>query len=116
MAVFIVSLGAGRHQHAQRGQARFRRWRFARRRHLVQAPNVGLPGGNLLGGHVTARVFGEVVAAHEPPLAHGTDELLLAGVRAPVARELVGAGEPLVAAVPAAAEGLLTLRETNKES
>lgn len=48
-----------------------------------------------------------MVAAHESPVAHGADELLLPGVRAAVPGQLVGAGEPLVAAFPAAAEGLL---------
>lgn len=48
-----------------------------------------------------------MIAAHEAPVAHGTDELLLAGVRPAVPGELVRAGEPLVASFPAAAEGLL---------
>lgn len=53
-------------------------------------------------------MFGEVIAAHESALAHGTHKLFLPGVRPPVPGELVGAGEPLIAAVPAAAERLLT--------
>lgn len=57
---------------------------------------------------MTACVFGEVVAAHESALAHRTHKLLLPGVRPTVPGELVGAGEPLIAAVPAAAERLLT--------
>lgn len=100
-------LGAGRHQHADGSNARFGGRRFASS-HSVQTSNVGLPGGNFLCGHVAAGVFSEVIATHEPPVAHGTHELLLPGVGAPVAGELVGAGEPLIASVPAAAEGLLT--------
>lgn len=57
---------------------------------------------------MTAGVFGQVVAAHEAPVAHGAHELLLSRVRPPVARQLVRASELLVTAVPAAAEGLLT--------
>lgn len=38
-------------------------------------------------------VLGQVVAAHEPPLADGAGELLLAGVGALVARQLVAPGE-----------------------
>lgn len=53
-------------------------------------------------------MFGQVIAAHEPPVAHGTHKLLLASVRTPVTGELVRAGEPLITPVPAAAEGLLT--------
>lgn len=60
-------------------------------------------------------MFGEVIAAHESPVAHGTHKLLLARVRPPVTGELVGAGEPLFTAVPAAAERLLTLREADEE-
>lgn len=65
---------------------------------------------------MAARVLGEVVAAHEPPVAHGAHELLLAGVRPPVTRQLVGAGEPLVAAVPAAAERLLACGREGREA
>lgn len=53
-------------------------------------------------------MFGQVIAAHEPAVAHGAHELLLPGVGAPVTREFVGASEPLIAPVPAAAERLLT--------
>lgn len=53
-------------------------------------------------------MFGEVIAAHESALAHRTHKLFLPGVRPAVPGELVGAGEPLIAAVPAAAERLLT--------
>lgn len=55
-------------------------------------------------------MFGEVIAAHESALTHGTHKLFLPGVSPPVPGELVGAGEPLIAAVPAAAERLLTYR------
>lgn len=102
----VCLLGTGRHQHAQRGKASFC-GRCLSSSHFVQALNVGLPGGNFLRGHVAASVFGEVVTAHEPPVTNGADEFLLAGVRPPVTRQLVGASEPLVTAVPAAAERLL---------
>lgn len=62
-------------------------------------------------------MFGEVIAAHEPPVTHGADKLLFAGVRSPVPGQLVGAGEPFITAVPAAAKRLLTyVRETNRKS
>lgn len=102
----VCLLGTGRHQHAQRGKARFRGRRLPSS-HFVQALNVDLPGGNFLCGHVAASVLGEVVAAHESPVTNGTGEFLLAGVRPPVARQLVGASKPLVTAIPAAAEWLL---------
>lgn len=102
----VCLLGTGRHQHAQRGKARFC-GRCLSSGHLVQALNVGLPGGNFLRGHVAASVLGEVVAAHESPVANGADEFLLTGVCPPVTRQLIGASEPLVTAVPAAAERLL---------
>lgn len=57
---------------------------------------------------MAAGVFGEVITAHEPAVAYRTDKFLLPGVRPPMTGQLVGAGEPLVAAVPATAEGLLT--------
>lgn len=53
-------------------------------------------------------MFGQVVAAHEATEAHGAGEPLLSRVRAAVARQLVGAGETPVAALPLAPEGLLT--------
>lgn len=59
---------------------------------------------------MAAGVFGEVITAHEPAVAYRTDKFLLPGVRPPMTGQLVGAGEPLVAAVPATAEGLLTWR------
>lgn len=59
------------------------------------------------GGHVAPGVFGQVVAAHEPAVAHGAGELLLPRVRAAVARQFVRARELLVAAFPRAAERLL---------
>lgn len=75
--------------------------------HLAQVPGFARPRGRPLGGAVAAGVFGQVVAAHEAPLAHAAHKLLLARVRAAVAGQLVGAGELLVAAVPVAAERLL---------
>lgn len=53
-------------------------------------------------------MFGEVITAHESPVTNGTHKFFLPGVCPPVTRELVRAGEPLIAAIPAAAEGLLT--------
>lgn len=64
---------------------------------------------------MTAGVFGQVVAAHKAPVTHRTDKFLLARVRASVARELVGAGELLVTAVPAAAERLLPYEEPRQD-
>lgn len=61
-------------------------------------------------------MFGEVIAAHESALAHGTHKLFLPGVRPPVPGELVRAGEPLIAAVPAAAERLLTYGGRERKS
>ena len=54
---------------------------------------------------VPLHVLAEMIAAHEAILAHGAHELLLARVCAIVARELVGAGERLVARVPLAYVG-----------
>lgn len=53
-------------------------------------------------------MLGQVVAAHEALVADGTAELLLAGVRAVVSRQLVRARELLAAVLPAAGEGPLT--------
>lgn len=110
-----VLVGASRYEHAQSGDARLGGRSFASNC-FAQVANVGLPGGDFLRRHVAPGVFGEVVAAHEASVAHGADELLLAGVGAPVTRELVRAREPLVAPIPAAAERLLTCRgRTNEE-
>lgn len=102
-----VLVGASRYQHAQSGNARFGGRSFASDC-FAEIANIGLPGGDFLRRHVAAGVFGEVIAAHEASVAHGADELLLAGVGAPVTRELVRAGKPLVTPIPAAAERLLT--------
>lgn len=61
-------------------------------------------------------VFRQVVAAHEAAVAHVAHELLLPGVRAAVAGELVGAGELLVAALPVTAERLLACGERTEVS
>ena len=53
---------------------------------------------------VAARVFHQVVAAHEAFVAQRAAELLLPGVGAVVARQLVGAGELLTAVGPGAGE------------
>lgn len=52
-------------------------------------------------------VLGEVVAADEALGADGAGEALLAGVRAQVSLQLVGAREPLAAQHPGAQEGPL---------
>lgn len=75
--------------------------------YFVQAPNISLPGGNFLRSHVTTGVLGEVIAAHESAVTHGTHKLFLAGMCSPVTGELVRAGKPFITAVPAAAERLL---------
>uniref|UniRef100_A0A6B0V278 Uncharacterized protein n=1 Tax=Ixodes ricinus TaxID=34613 RepID=A0A6B0V278_IXORI len=56
---------------------------------------------------VALDVLGEVVAAHEAPVAQRAAEALLAGVGPPVARELVRAREAPFAAGPLAGEGAL---------
>lgn len=60
-------------------------------------------------------MFCQVVATHEAPITHRTDKLLLARVCTPVARELIGAGKLLVAAVPATAERLLPYEEPRED-
>lgn len=72
--------------------------------------------GALPHGEVPPRVLGQVVAAHETAVAHGTGEPLLPGVGAVVARQLVGARELPLAVFPLASEGLLTCSETNSVS
>ena len=72
-----------RHEHAQRGQTGLQGGCFGSC-HFVKVPHLCLPGGDLLAGHVTAGVFGQVVTAHEAPVADGAHKLLLAGVRPPV--------------------------------
>ena len=49
-----------------------------------------------------------MVRSHEPLVAHRADEVLLAGVGADVARQLVRPRELLEAAVPGAGEGSLS--------
>lgn len=61
-------------------------------------------------------MLGQVIAAHEPAVAHGTGEPLLPGVRAVVARQLVGARELPLAVFPLASEGLLTCGKTSSVS
>lgn len=78
--------------------------------HFVEVSGFGRPRGRPLGGHVPPGVFGQVVAAHEAPVAHVADELLLTGVRSAVAGQLVRAGELFVAALPVTAERLFTCR------
>lgn len=52
-------------------------------------------------------MFGQVIAAHEAPLADAADKLLLPRVRPAVSRQLVGSGKLLIAAFPVTAERLL---------
>lgn len=75
---------------------------------FVEVSVVGGPCRSPLGGSVPPGMFGQVVAAHEAPVAHSAHKLLLTSVRAAVARQLVGAGELLIAALPKTAERLLT--------
>lgn len=56
-----------------------------RQGHFVEVSVFGGPRGSPLGGHVPPRVFGQVVTAHEAPVAHVANKLLLAGVRPAVA-------------------------------
>lgn len=56
----------------------------------------------------------EVVAAHEACVAQRAGEVLLAGVRARVAGQSVGSGEPLAALGPGAGEGALTWKNKKK--
>lgn len=56
---------------------------------------------------VTLHVLGQMIAAHEFLLADAALELLFAGMGALVPRELIGAGEALVAVVPLADKGAL---------
>jgi len=53
-------------------------------------------------GRVRLDVLGQVVAAHEAFVAHGTREPLLAGVRAKVTLQFVAARKPLPAEQPVA--------------
>lgn len=53
-------------------------------------------------------MFGQVVAAHEAPVAHLADKLLLTSVRPAVARKLIGAGKLFVTPLPVTAERLFT--------
>lgn len=87
-----------------------RRVRRAGSRQAAEAPELHLPGGHPFGRQVAPGVLGQVVAAHEAAVAHGAGKALLAGVCAAVPRQLVGAGEVALAALPVAAERLLACR------
>lgn len=67
-----------------------------------------MPGRDLLGGHVSPCVLGEVVAAHKPSVTHRADKLLFPRVCSPMPGELVRASEFLIAAFPVAAERFLS--------
>lgn len=103
---FLSLFGGSRYQHAEGGQGRFGRC-FANS-HLVQVPYIGLPGGDLLCGHVTSSVFCEVIAAHELALTDWTHKLLFSCMGSPVTGQFIRAGKPLIAAIPTAAERLLS--------
>lgn len=59
------------------------------RGHSAQLAHLRLPAGDPVGAPVAPGVLGQVVAAHEPPLAHGAHELLLPSVSSAVAREFI---------------------------
>lgn len=86
------------------------RWapRVLRGGHSVQPANRRLPARDPLSGHVAPGMFRQVVAAHETPVAHCAHELLLPSVSSAVAREFIRTSKFLVAAIPAAAERLLS--------
>lgn len=63
-------------------------------------PEVRMPPG----------VLGQVIRPHEALAAQGAGKLLLSGVRAEVARQLVGASKPLAALAPCAWEGALSCK------
>lgn len=75
--------------------------------HLLQALYLLLPQRDPLVLHVTADVLREVVTANESPAALWTLILLFPSVHAPVARQLIRAGESPQAAVPGAEVRLL---------
>lgn len=75
---------------------------------LVEVPHLCLPRWDLLGGHVSTCVLGEMVAAHKSSFTHRTDKLLLACVCSPMPRELIRACKFLIAAFPIAAERFLS--------
>ena len=56
---------------------------------------------------VTANMFGQMIAAHETPVADRTGELLFARVSAFMTRQLVRARKTTIASFPAAQEWLL---------
>lgn len=82
-------------------------------------PSQGAAGAGLFGSldhagvelGVAAGVLGQVVAPHEPLLAEGAPELLLASVGSVVPRQLVRAGELFKAVGPRAGEWSLTCVE-----
>lgn len=53
-------------------------------------------------------MFGQMVTAHEAPLAHAARKLLLTGVRPAVTGKLIRTGKLFITAVPMATEGFLT--------
>lgn len=73
-----------------------------------QVPGPGGPRCRSFGVHVTAGVFGQVIAAHEAPLTHTTHKLLLTGVSPAVTGKLIRAGKLLLTAVPVTTERFLT--------
>lgn len=77
-------------------------------------PGLGGPRRGSFGVHVTAGVFGQVVAAHEAAPTHTTHKLLFTGVSPAVAGELIRTGKLLLTAVPVTTEGFLTYEEDEK--
>lgn len=86
-------------------------WRWG---DLGDVPGLGGPRCGSFGVHVTAGVFGQVVAAHEAALTHTTHKLLFTGVSPAVAGELIRTGKLLLTAVPVTAEGFLTYEEDER--
>lgn len=72
----------------------------------VTAPLAPASGAGARGaaGAVSLDVLAQVIASHEALVAHGASKPLLAGVRAQMPLELVGAREPLAAKEPVAHE------------
>ena len=75
-------------------------------RGLLSGDDVAI-GTGLSTAAVSLHMLAKVVGAHEAVVTHGTNKLLLAGVRAKVARQLVGARERLAAGLPLAHVGPL---------
>lgn len=82
---------------------------------LVEVLDVSGPQWRSLGSHVTAGMFGQMVTAHEAPLAHAAHKLLLTGVCPAVTGKLIRTGKLFITAVPMATEGFLTWKEESMD-